>query len=264
MINARLFEEIIYISNQGKLINKYLIVRIVKDLVSKIPYIATRMRFKKIKFKNDPKYSAMTEVYKGNMFFNIENCYKIADDRENVSILEKNLHVLATILHEVEHLVEPEKLKSKTFEGKLIEICEKQENYFENGRLNFEIYYSNPSEKIAHAMSYKKILDFLDSYPNFKEFYPKEYQAINNEYIEMLMTGYELSDGKYNIPLISFITAIKQTSCLDKINFKLIKPGEQKNIDKMNLEKRFMYGLPITEENVIELNKIKILTKGTK
>ena len=111
-------------------------------------------------------------------------------------------------------------------------------------------------------MSYKKLLYYLEKYPNFKKQYFEEYVNINNEYIERLFYGYEeKSDGKYNIPLMDFIINIKRIYSLKEINFKLVKKGESKNIDKINIEKRLMYGLPVSNEKIENFEKNKILIK---
>lgn len=263
MISERLFEKIIYVSKRGQLIDKRLIMNLVRDIISKTDF-RTRHLFSRVVFTNNILFSACTNQESGMIAFNLKNCYELADELECASVLEKNLHILALIFHEVEHLKEINKVKKDSFEGKLIKISNKQTDYYKNGEVNYHTYYKNPSEKIAYAMSYKNLLEFLNSYDNFKEIYPEEYAAINNRYVEMLMNGYEFLNGKYNTPLIDFIVAIKNKSCLKDIKFKLVKSGKQKNIDKISIEKRFMYGFPINEENVNKLNKKKILTRSTK
>ena len=138
-----------------------------------------------------------------------------------------------------------------------------QQNYFnKDGDINSDTYYSDPSEKIAFAMSYKKLLEYLEKYPNFKEQHYEEYKNINNEYVERLFYGYENKEnGKYNTPLIDFIINIKRVSSLKEVNFKLVKKGEPKNIDKIDIETRLMYGLPVSIQEAENFEKNKILIK---
>lgn len=138
-----------------------------------------------------------------------------------------------------------------------------QENYLnKDDDVNFDTYYSDPSEKIAFANSYKKLLDYLNNYPNFKEEYFEEYKNISNEYIERLFYGYEKKEnGNYNIPLLEFIINIDKISSLKEINLRLVKKGEAKNYKNLNIEKRLMFGLPVSNEEVEEFEKNKVLIK---
>ena len=127
---------------------------------------------------------------------------------------------------------------------------------------NEEIYYTDPSEKIAYAMSYRNLVLYLFNYPNFKNKYLKEYISVFNKYIDNLQYGYrKLDNGKYNIPLVHFLSATKKMSHLKDVGFKLVKKGEAKNISKIGLDDKFMYGFPITEEEMKTLESRKIIIK---
>lgn len=262
MIRKQLFQRVLDISKNGELLDKQMILKLVRDILSNTDSL-TRRKYKYTYFGNFDGFCAKTDIENYKICFSIKTCYEEVNEYKNASVLEKNLHIIAIIFHEIEHLQEPVKIRKNEFEGKLISVADSHENYFDkNGNTNFDTYYCDPSEKIAFANSYKKLLEYLSKYPNFKKEYENEYININNEYIERLLYAYEKSDnGKYNIPLIDFILAIKKTSNLRKINFKLVKKGECKNISKIDTEKRFMYGLPVTMENVEELEKKIILRR---
>jgi len=262
MINEQLFKEIVDISKKGILIDKQMIRKLVREIVSNTDFM-TRRRYKYTYFRHCDNFCGKTNINQGKICFSIKTCYEEVENFKKISILEKNLHIIAIILHEIEHLQEPRKTRKNKFDGKIIRISNKQKNYFNNGGdVNFDTYYLDPSEKIAFANSYKKLLEYLDNYPNFKEQYFEEYKNINNEYVERLFYGYEKKEnGDYNIPLIDFIVAIKKISSLKELNFKLVKKEDAKNIKKINIEKRLMYGLPVSSEEVENFEKQKILTR---
>ena len=253
MLSDYLFEEIIELSKSRKLINKDLLKRIVIDLISKTDDI-TRKKFRKIIFVKENKFCGMAYPTLGKLEFCMSTFYRDIKAYKNTSTLTKNLHMIALILHEIEHLREEGKIDRNTYQGKLIKLS----NLQEYDLLDDEIYYSDPSD----AMSYKRLLIYLSNYPNFKKEYFKEYITIYNEYINMLQVGYvKLANGKYSIPLVHFLSGIKKISYLKDIGFKFVKKGEAVNINKMNLEKKFMYGFPIKNEEMKKLESKKFLIK---
>lgn len=257
MLSDYLFEEIIEISKNGKLIDKDLLKKIVIDLISKSDDL-TRTKFNKINFVKESKFWAMAYPPFGEIEFCLNNMYKDLNSYKNISMLTKNLEIIAITLHEIEHLREIDKIFRNTYQGKLIKL-----SLFEQyNLLNKKIYCTDPSEKIAYAMSFKRLLNYLSHYPNFKKEHFKEYIYIYNGYIDRLKYGYEKSDnGKYNIPLVHFLRAINKLSRLTEVGFKLVKKGEAVNLSKMSLEKKFMYGFPIKEEEMKKLESKKILIK---
>lgn len=262
MISEHLFEKVLDISKKGQYIDKQMIRSLVRDIVSKTDF-RTRRRFKYTYFRNIDNFCGKTEIEEGKICFSINTCYEEVDEFENISVLEKNLHIIAIIIHEIEHLQEPTKTRKNGFDGKIIRISNTQENYFnKDGDVNINTYYSDPSEKIAFANSYKKLLEYLEKYPNFKEEYYEEYRNINNEYVERLFYGYEKKEnGKYNTPLIDFVVNINKISSFKELKFKLVKKGEAKNYKKFDIETRLMYGLPVTTEEAENFEKSKILIK---
>lgn len=257
MLSNDLFEEIIGLSKNRKLIDNDLFKRIVLDVISKTDDI-TRTRFNKIRFVKNNKFCGLANPELGQLRFCMKSCYEDVKLYKNTTILTKNLHILAIILHEIEHLREIDKITRNTYQGKLINLSD-LEDY---DRLDEDIYYTDPSEKIAYAMSYKRLLNYLSTYPNFKKEYFSEYINIYNSYIDRLKYGYvKLDNGRYSIPLVHFLSAVKKLSHLKDIGFKLVKKGEATNISKMSLEKKFMYGFPIKEEEMKKLESRKVLIK---
>lgn len=261
MISEELFEKIIYLSKKGETLDKIMVRRLVKDIVSKTDF-RTKRRLNHILFKKTSDFCARTNIILGNVCFNIKKCYKKIKRINCSTNLEKNLHFIAIILHEIEHLQESNKVRLNNIEGRLIQIADFQNNYYENGELNINTYYINPSEKLAYALSYLKLLNYLSQYPGFKENYKIEYDSIKNYYKNVLLLGYEkINKKRYNIPLIDFVINIKRISSLKEINFKLVKKGESKNIGKIDIEKRLMYGLPVSSYEIENFEKSKVLIK---
>ena len=262
MISEQLFQQVLDISKKGILLDKQIIRKLVRNIISNTDFM-TKRRYKYTYFRNIDDFCGKTNIDEGKICFSIKTCYEEVNEFNNISILEKNLHIIAIILHEIEHLLEPRKTRKKGFDGKLIRISDTRENYFtKDGDINFDTYYCDPSEKIAFAMSYKKLVEYLENYPDFKEEYYEEYRNINNEYVERLFYGYEKKEnGKYNTPLIDFVVNINKISNLKKLKFKLVKKDEAKNYKKFDIETRLMYGLPVTTEEVENFEKSKILIK---
>lgn len=262
MISEQLFQHVLDISKRGILLDKQMIRKLVRDILSNVDFM-TRKRYKYTYFRHDDNFCGKTNIKECKICFSTETCYEEVEEFNEISTLEKNLHIIAIILHEIEHLQEPYKARKNGLDGKLIRISDTQQNYFtKDGDVNFDTYYSDPSEKIAFANSYKKLLEYLDKYPKFKEQYLEEYININNEYVERLFYGYEKQDnGEYNTPLIDFIITINKISSLKEIKFKLVNKGESKNIKKIPIETRLMYGLPVSSEEADNFEKNKILIK---
>ncbi len=257
MISSELFEEIIEISNNGKLIDKYIIRKIVKELISNSDKI-TRRKFKALKFESNPDCCARANVEYGELKVSLESCYEDVNTYKGASILEKNLHIIAVILHEVEHLKEIYKVKCNKTEGKLINLANYQVNYNKDGDVNYDTYYMDPSEKIAYALSYKKLLDFLNNYPNLKKTYFTEFSHINDEYIERLKYGYKKkSNGMYNVPLIDFSSKLGDLSVFNRVKFRLVRTRNIRKIRRMSIEERLMYGLPVTKRKMKLLERKK-------
>ena len=106
------------------------------------------------------------------------------------------------------------------------------------------------------------MLQSLESYPNFYDNFFIEYRQVNNDYIKALKKGYRrLENGKYSIPIIEYFINLKKTIELQKLGFDMDGkkiPEEVKNYDS---ESKMLYGLPIKPKDVIEINRMNILTR---
>jgi len=263
MISKELMDEVIALSKENKMIDKKLVQKIVTYVVSKLDY-KTKNNFRGVVFTTNKKFLGYTIPKHGIIIFDLESfgmeLEEIDEIDENATMLDKNLYLVGIILHEIEHLKEPN-VPSKSFESKLIKISNSKLDP-EKTKIRGNTYYTNPSEKLAFAKSIRNLLTILNNYPNFKEEYFDSYVFINNLYIENLKLGYEKQwGGGYNTPLFDFLIDIAQLSHLKSLKIKLVKKGEYKKIDRCSLERKFMYGLPIKEEDMEELDKKKILVK---
>ena len=257
MISNQTLKEIIHISNQNKLLDKIMIRKIVKEVISNCDR-DTRLKFRHVRFKESDEFCAKANPWNKKFSISLKTTYKEVNNYESISTLEKNLHILAIILHEAEHLKEIDKMRRNKVEGKLIRLSDYEiDGYMDNG-LNYDIYYKDPSEKIAFAMSYKNLIELLNNYPNFKEKYKKEYINIKSTYIEHLMYGYELKkNSSYNVPLIDFSSNINDKLVNKKVRLRLIRNRNILKMKKMSLEEQFMYGLPVNKRKIKRLERTK-------
>lgn len=255
MISNQLLDEIITISEKGKLLDKQMIKKLIKEVVSNIDSYSKRL-FGPVRFKPSKIFNAETNVKTGEIRFSLENCYNEVNDMKDASILEKNLHILGIILHEIEHLQETYKLRKGGVEGKLINVSDYQVDYLINGKLNNDTYYVNPSEKIAYAKSYKKLINILSNHPTFIKQYPEVFKNILNNYINNLELGYDLDT--LNTPLLDFIVSFGDVEYLKQVKFRLSRKRNIVKINQMDLEDRFMYGMPITKRKVKQLERKRI------
>lgn len=258
MISNELLEEVIDISKKDKLIDKIFILKLVKEIISNTDEI-TQNKFNYFGFCNNKDFLGKTNPNTGVILLSLGECYK-AVNIEKIPMLEKNINIINTILHEVEHLKEYSKEQKNGIEGKLIYISNFSNSYADS-KTNLDRYYLNPSEKIAHAQSWKELLKIVKQYPNFITEHQTTYYYINNMYIGDLKQGYKKSkSGKYNTPLFDFLISINRSSLGSEI-FKLVPVSENKISNNISLEKKFMYGLKITNEDMKNLNSKKLIMK---
>ena len=257
MISNELLDEIIQISKKGKLIDRMFICKLVIEIISNTDKI-TQNRFRVFRFCDCKDFFGKTDPDAGEILLSLNECYKFAN-MIKIPILEKNIFIINIILHEVEHLKEYSKEQKNGIEGKLIYISNFTDSYSDS-KANLDKYFTNPSEKIAKAQSWKELIKIVNKYPNFNFDYEGTYNYINNMYIECLKQGYEkIGKDKYNFPLIDFLKFINRLSLGSEI-FKLV-PKSSNISNNISLEKRFMYGFKITKEDMKELNFKKLRIK---
>lgn len=286
MISNELLEEIIDVSNKRKFISKGLLLRIAVNIIEQTNFI-TKSKFQEIRFVD------MDWDFAGAVCDKINGVIKI--DYEKIinyekslcsSYLNANLEIIQIVLHEIEHLDEFFKSKQNNFQSKLINISssefisnmyydksktlyrnqEKRINYTnkkfrEFNEKNYEII---PIERIADIDSYKKLLNSLDNFPNFYNMYLKTYAFILKQYLNSLKSGYIYDEekDKYNVPLLDYLKVINYKDSLENLDIYLKKSNEVSN--KMSIEQRMKYGLSIKNQDIKEINKQKILIRGTK
>lgn len=259
MVSNELLEEVIFVSKHNKLIGKDLILKIIMYNIYTADPI-TQNKFNSLCFSEKINTLGLCNTRSGDITINLNECYKDVLELRNTTTLQKNLELICNILHEIEHLKESYKISLNDFEGKLLKIADAADNYSDSEEAIFA-YISNPSERIANAMPLKNILNNIKRYPNFDRELFYGYKHINNRYLEELKFGYiKISPDKYNIPLVFFLKHIKKLNYLKNESLKLCFKNEIKS-GNIDLEKKFMYGLKVTLDEVKELDKRKILTR---
>jgi hypothetical protein len=75
MISKQLFEYVLDISKKGILLDKKLIRRLVRNIISSTDFM-TRKRFKYTYFRHDDNFCGKTNINEGKICFSIETCYE--------------------------------------------------------------------------------------------------------------------------------------------------------------------------------------------
>lgn len=275
MINQKLMDEIIYISLKNQYINKELIEEIVLDVIDNCDKL-TQNLFGGIYFGKPSLDFFIAEADENNRIIaNYEEMINQGNIANHQSYLERNLKIIAYLLHEIEHLKEDSKLQKNTFESDMIKLgnleyifeqilkknLEKTDNYkiAEVKTLKkYEKFYEKkwsfiPIERIAEAKARETILNSITTYDGFCEKFFIEYKNLTKYYINSLKMGYELGEyGKYKSPIFNFFKSLECMSDLDYIIN--ISP-------KLTSQDKMMYGLPIKPVDVIEINKMKIKSR---
>lgn len=272
MINQELMDEIIYISLKNQYINKELIEKIVLDIIDNCDKL-TQNLFGGIYFGKPSLNFFIAEADENNRIIaNYEEMVKQGNLASYKSYLERNLKIIAYLLHEIEHLKENSKLRKNTFESDIIRlgnleyiferifkrISEKVDNYKKSEILTlkkYEKFYEKqwtfiPIERIAETKARETILNSLINYNGFIEKFFTEYKNLTKYYINSLKMGYEL--GEYNKCMSPMFRFFKSLECMNDLDYIInIAP-------KLTSQDKMMYGLPIKPKDVIEINKIKI------
>ena len=256
MISNELLEEIISISLKGRFINKEILQRIFDELfVSLDDY--TKQNFNRLElteiFSLD-HIIAICNPNEGIIIFDLYENYYVENKNKNKSMLCRNLNIIVNLLHEIEHLKQPYKIKIQSFESKLLKSSIA---YFHKEYKR--LYEYVPAEKIASANSWENLFYNVKLYPNFKENFYDEYKFVNNEYIKNLKLGYYFSESfeTYNKPLFHYLSKIGQKEVLEYAEKYYIE-----NQDILVLNDKLKYGLPITKNDMRMINKQKIKSKS--
>lgn len=267
MTNNELIERIIYLSSKEKYLDKEMLEKFFWNLYDDLDDYTqsnfTDLRFEKISKQKDCRGTC--SPFEGVITIDLDAIYaeeKEYYEKQKLSFLTQNLNILYTLIHEVEHLKEPSKIYKNTLEGNLLKYSQ-----IDNTKLQLSIYDCDPSEKIAFVDSYLKFLKLLKAHPDFCDKYFNEYKYINNKLIQFTKMGYYYDEfmEKYNVPLVDFLRETNQLDAL-KVLFKIKKSNSNTNskLSRLDIITRMKCGLAITKEHVEEINKKKILTKGTK
>lgn len=255
MISNELLEEVINVSKKDKFISRELIIKIIMYTILNLDKI-TQKKFNGFWFTDELNALGMCYTREGYVALNLNECYGYAASLKDTTMLQKNLELICDILHEFEHLKEMYKISKNDFQGKLLKVADLANNY-DDAENHYYAYISNPSEKIASAMPFKNMLENIKNYTDFQKHLFDGYKYISNRYFEELVLGYKkIAPGKYNIPLIVFFKHINKLEYLKDESFKKSLKSELKN-GSIDLEKKFMYGLKVTQDEVKQLAKRK-------
>lgn len=262
MISNELLEEIIDISLRGQYINKKIIQKVFNEIFLNLDEYTTS-NFNCLEFGNiDRKTNTFGTYYPEERVIKLDliESYVYENKNKKLNMLIKNLRIINHLFHEVEHLKQSSKIIKNDLEAKLI-MCSKDIDEV----LYNDLYDCVPIEKLAFANSWKLVLENILKYPEFKNQYFETYKYINNEYIKNLKMGYYYDEylDKYDVPLIRFLCMTKQLELLQELGSWNIA-GSNKTINNIPVEVKLKYGLPITRNDIDEINKKKIITKSAK
>lgn len=286
MISNELIEEVIYESSKGNFISKGLVLRIALNIVENLNYVS-KSKLQEVRFVDLSGEFGLATCDRTTGIIEADYNALINQEKENkvYSCLKSNINIIQYICHEIEHLNEFYKEGKYNLESRLIGISSgvfvnavisnlanklniKEENKIDFINNKFESFQETywkilPMEKIAEVDSYKNLLNSFKKYPNFISKYPKLYHYLVDEYIDSYKIGY-VYDEKLNVPLFDYLKALKTIDCnitLSDLGITLKQSKSEKNLTSLD---KFKYGLPITKNNIKELNKEKLLLKNIK
>lgn len=257
MISNGLLEEIIDISLKGNYINKTIIMKVFDEVFINLDN-CTKEIFNDLQFGSIERNTATTGICYielGIIKLDLINSYIYENKNKYTSMLVKNLNIIIGLLHEIEHLKEPSKMLKGNFESKLLK-CSMESN----DELYEELYNYIPAEKIANANSCELMLKNISKYPQFEYKYFDEFKYINNKYIRNLKLGYCYDEflEQYNIPLFYYLLNTNQIDVLLELGTWKSK-SLSKSINFSSSELKLKYGLPITNSDIEQINRRKIL-----
>jgi len=294
MLNNEIIDEIIFLSNNNKIIDKNFINKIINYVISKTDDI-TKSKFNKVLFLEirDTAIAYYIPTWKV-IIIDYDKILEMAStyQQNGVSYLKTNLCIMQIILHEVEHIKEEFKSKKlNDLESYIIKSAKldnfkkpatkeviknlgivktinmlttktRREEFLEKRfdiqtQKQSEAYFYNPCEKIANLDSLKTILTSVSQYPDFIKNNNKLYISLLDIYFDMYTEGYEDNEFGYNIPIIDFFTIMGDTSYLKGIDtYSKNKELFLKNsINKYDSLTRLRLGLPIVRDDLLEVQK---------
>lgn len=258
MISNELLEEIISISLKGKYIDKNILQRVFDEIFVSLDEYTKRNfnSFELTEIFSLNNTVAACNPEDGIIKFDIYESYYVESENKHLSMLSRNLNIINNLLHEIEHLKEPYKITKNDFESKILKTSIEASNDKYK-----DLYDYIPAEKIASANSWKTLLQNILYYPNFKQKFFDEYKFINNQYIKNLKLGYYFYESYevYNLPLFYYLDKVGQNEILTEVQEFCLD-----NIDRININDKLKYGLPITKQDMRIVNKQKIKTKSIK
>ena len=292
MISVQLLEEIIFISEKEKYLDKKIIERIFHDIIDKVDS-DTKKRFNGIYFCNtnwNGNIVCTCDPILGNIKIDYEKLISQYKHCKYLTVLMSNLDMITDFLHEIEHLKEESKMKLLNIESLLISYSSFEmfeslaldklkllKNILSNSRLEkmsekaqekiyLKIYDKIPSERLATINSHKILFESICKYEGFSKKYEETFNYINEIYVSKYYMGYNkiYKNNCFNIPIIDYLKFIKHPELLEIFDFYC----EDSNIflkkcsKEFNVEEKMLYGLPITLEETEEMDKKLILTNN--
>ena len=194
-------------------------------------------------------------------------------------ILYHNLMIVQTLFHEIEHMEQYRKAKSKLsdYESRLLRLCYSATLYYERHRkeetiiekiskeevfsyFDFEsdYYMEDPRERMAQIRSHQQILKLIRSfYKESADIYRYEQNELNFEKIR----SYKFINDEFVAPTIAFLSEMERKEVLkifkaDMECKKLLNESLRASIwQTSSLEERLLFGLPIHMEEYYEESK---------
>jgi len=280
MISNELLEEVINVSKKGKFISKGLLLRIIMNSIEQLDYVS-KSNFQEIRIVNLDNDFGIANYSKdiGVIEFDYNALIKQEIDSKVFIYLKSNLLIIQQVLHEVEHLDEVSKKNKNNIQSKLISISESDflsdiiYEYLKNrnikdrfvskyiketfDRFNEKYWNVIPIEKIAEVDAFKKIIDSMENYPNFKNEHKNIYKSLYLEYLDSFKIGYKYNkkEERYNVPIYKYLKALKSLEC--NIKFKEIC----NNLSEIDSLDKFKFGFPVDELDIEKIKKQKLKIK---
>ena len=281
MISNELIEKIIYISSKGKLLDKKTILELAVDILNSLDEY-TISKFNGIIFDKPSicdKYSyASLNKNNGKIKIYLDEINK----KKFNSILEKNLMLVESLIHEFKHLEESKKILVGDFESLLLMASDNNviyESLLKNKQIEkalpnflkniiflkyyYKIYSIIPAERIADIEAFNDLFEGISKYPNFKIKHIEEYKSIKEKTVGSYFRGYKFDGLNYSVPLIEYFKKIDNLEILNIFEFYKNNSEEfiKKSKEYFSLKERLKYGLPIEEKDRKKIYK-KLITRG--